>query len=294
MKKTEVVNNRLPKHLKKRLTLSGANEKVKDVLKKYSLYTVCQSAICPNLCECFSKGTATFMIMGNVCTRNCSFCAVKTGTPQSLNLDEPMNLARASVELQLKHIVITSVTRDDLSDGGAEHFAQCISEIRAQMPNVIIEVLTPDFLGSLEALEIVITAKPDIFNHNVEIVPRLYPQVRPAANYERSLAVLHNAKNIDNSIYTKSGLMVGLGEREDEVISVMQDLRAADCDFVTIGQYLAPSKNHYPVVEYIQPEQFARYKIIAQEMGFQYAASDVFVRSSYQAEEFFNFAEKLI
>lgn len=278
---------RLPSHLKRSRIRTQSSVKVKEILKSLNLNTVCQSALCPNQCECFAKGTATFMILGNVCTRNCLFCAVQSGDPESINSDEPENIAKAVKELNLKHVVITSVTRDDLADGGAEQFAQTILKIRNVNPDIVIEVLIPDFKGDIDLLKIVLKAKPDILNHNVETVPRLYSQVRPDAIYERSLELLKNSKVIDESIYTKSGIMVGMGENEDEVIEVMKSLRVVGVDFITIGQYLAPSRKHFPVAEYITPEQFKKYKEAADKIGFKHTASDFFVRSSYQAEESF-------
>lgn len=266
------------------------NEKYKgiaDLLKKYSLNTVCDQASCPNSGECYNKGTATFMLLGKNCTRNCSFCNVTKALPECVNSDEPKNIAKAVSELKLKHVVITSVTRDDLSDGGAEHFAQTVNEIRNLNPLVSIEVLIPDFKGSTVSLKKVLDSKPDVLNHNVETIARLYPDVRPNAKYETSLSLLKNVKLLtkQDEIATKSGFMVGLGETMEEVEILLNDLKNHDCDIVTIGQYLRPSKNHYPVYEYVKPEIFAEYKRIALSLGFAHVESGPLVRSSYNAHE---------
>ena len=264
----------------------GENRKqVEEILNRLSLHTVCEEANCPNLMECFCKKTATFMILGNVCTRKCTFCNVMKGSTVPIDRNEPSNIASAVKELGLKHVVITSVTRDDLPDGGAGHFADVIRAIRSIDRQVTIEVLIPDFLGCLSSLKEVITAKPDIINHNVETIPRLYPSVRPMAVYSRSLELLKNVKEIDPSILTKSGIMVGLGEERDEAIEVFRDLRMNRCDMLTVGQYLAPSKNHHPVVEYVHPEVFDQYKQIGEEIGFYHVASAPLVRSSYMADK---------
>jgi len=258
---------------------------VEKILRKLSLYTVCEEANCPNLGECFNKKTATFMILGRYCTRNCTFCNVKKVIPLPLDIKEPSNIAEAVKEWQLKYIVITSVTRDDLPDGGAGHYANVIKAIRDVNSGTLIEVLIPDFQGDLKSLQKVVEAKPDVINHNVETVPRLYPEVRPMAVYERSLELLANVKILNNKIITKSGIMLGLGECQDEVISVFKDLRNKNCDFLTIGQYLAPSKNHHPVIKYYHPDIFKNYKRLALEAGFKSVASAPFVRSSYNANE---------
>lgn len=260
-------------------------EYVEDMLKNLHLNTVCDEAACPNRGECFGRKTATFMILGSVCTRNCTFCNVSKGTVQQVDENEPGRVAQAVKALGLKHAVITSVTRDDLPDGGAEHFARVIESIRNTAPGVTIEVLIPDFQGSVEALKKVVDARPEIINHNVETVPGLYREVRPMADYQRSLNVLKNVKEMDSSIYTKSGIMVGLGETGEQVVSVMGDLRGVNCDFLTIGQYLAPSAKHHPVIEYIHPNQFKAYEEKAYELGFLYVASGPLVRSSYMAEQ---------
>lgn len=261
---------------------------VESLLKKLSLHTVCEEANCPNRMECFSRKTATFMILGRVCTRNCTFCNVEKNAPQPVDPNEPLHVAEAVKELHLRHVVITSVTRDDLPDGGAAHFTQVITEIKKLDGKVIVEVLIPDFEGDRSALSKVVEVKPEIINHNVETVPRLYPTVRPMALYGRSLELLRNVKSMDKSIFTKSGIMLGLGEQEEEVLKVLEDLRAVDCDFITIGQYLAPSKKHHPVVEYVHPDVFEKYRVLCLEMGFKYVASGPLVRSSYQADKAFN------
>ncbi|HET6455273.1 MAG TPA: lipoyl synthase [Armatimonadota bacterium] len=254
-------------------------------LGSMGLHTVCQSASCPNIGECFSKGTATFMILGNVCTRTCGFCGVRHGDPLPLDAEEPRHVAEAAARMALKYVVVTSVTRDDLADGGAAHFAETIRQIKGMIPGVRVEVLIPDFGGDPDALRTVLEARPCVLNHNVETVPRLYPIVRPAADYQRSLALLETAKAIEPSVYTKSGLMVGLGETKEEVIALLRDLRSRDCDLVTIGQYLRPSKSNLSVAEYIRPTQFEEYRAIGESLGFRFTASGPFVRSSYHAEE---------
>lgn len=258
---------------------------VKGILNRLSLHTVCQEANCPNLMECFSKKTATFMILGNRCTRNCRFCNVTMGKPEPVDEEEPMNVANAVKELGLKYVVITSVTRDDLDDGGAGHFVKVIENIKEINPSTIVEVLIPDFKGNELALKKVVEAKPEVINHNVETIPRLYPTVMPTAVYKRSLKLLENVKKMDKNILTKSGIMLGLGETEDEVVELMKDLLEVGCDMLTIGQYLQPSKKHPPVIEYIHPDQFERYKKIGMDLGFKYVASAPLVRSSYHAGE---------
>jgi lipoic acid synthetase len=277
--------NRKPEWLRIRVRNNGDISQVEGILQRLSLHTVCEEANCPNRMECFSRKTATFMILGRVCTRNCRFCNVEGGIPEPVDDDEPEHAADAVKELGLLHSVITSVTRDDLPDGGAGHFARTIRAIRDKCPGTIVEVLIPDFKGDKAALETVVKAAPDIINHNVETVPRLYRGVRPQACYERSLQVLQNVKSMNDKIYTKSGIMVGLGESRDEVIEVFKDLRDAGCDFLTVGQYLAPSEKHYPVKEYVHPDVFADYRQIALDVGFAYAASSPLVRSSYNASE---------
>ncbi|MGI6553773.1 MAG: lipoyl synthase [Clostridia bacterium] len=276
-----------PPWMKKKLpALAGNVVATKQLLDKLGLKTVCQSALCPNLGECFARRTATFMILGDRCTRNCRFCAVSSDTPSPVDPGEALRVAQAAAQLNLKHVVVTSVTRDDLPDGGAGHFAATIRAIRQYLPGAVIEVLVPDFNGEINALKTVIQAEPDIFNHNLETVSRLYPLVRPQSEYLRSLSVLEKAKDLSPGIYTKSGIMVGLGEREEEVISLMEDLRHINCDILTIGQYLQPSKKHVEVVEYVHPRVFEKYRRAGEKMGFLYVASSPYVRSSYNAGEF--------
>lgn len=258
---------------------------MKGLLGKLALHTVCQSAKCPNLPECFSRGTATFMILGDICTRNCRFCAVEKGMPRPLDPEEPHRVAQAAQALGLSHVVVTSVSRDDLPDGGAEHFAATIRAIRRALPEAGVEVLIPDFKGDLDALRTVVEAGPDVLNHNLETVPRLYPRVRPQADYRRSLKVLKVAKEFDGTLLTKSGLMLGLGEEKGEILKVMEDLRRVGCDLLTLGQYLAPSEEHHPVIRFIPPEEFDKLKLKGEEMGFSKIASGPPVRSSYQAGE---------
>ena len=277
-----------PSWLKKRFVINSQQNRVYELLKGLNLHTVCQSALCPNIAECFGKGTATFMILGDTCTRNCRFCAVTGGTPQPVDKDEPKRLAIAVRELNLKHVVITSVTRDDLPDGGAEHFANTIDELHKEVPQVTVEVLTPDFQGDEDALRKVIISRPDIFNHNVETVPRLYPTVRPMADYDRSLHVLKKAGELDPGILTKSGIMLGLGETRAEVSEVMENIREAGCSILTVGQYLKPSKAHLKIVKYIHPQTFSEIEEEAKDLGFLYVASAPFVRSSFNAAEAFD------
>lgn len=258
-------------------------ERLGRELGAMGVHTVCQSARCPNLGECFGRGTATFMILGDRCTRDCRFCAVEHGAPAPVDPDEPRRVAEAAARLGLRHIVVTSVTRDDLSDGGASHFAATIAAVRELLPGARVEVLVPDFGGDWEALQLVLAAAPDVLNHNVETVPRLYPQVRPMADYRWSLELLRRAREAGAAPVTKSGFMVGLGESEREVAAVLGDLRGAGVAAVTIGQYLQPTRCHLPVVEYVAPGQFAVYGQRAREMGFQHVMSGPLVRSSYHA-----------
>jgi lipoic acid synthetase len=281
-----VTNLRKPSWLIKRLPPDAAISEVRALLRQQSLHTVCENAMCPNLGECFARKTATFLILGNVCTRHCGYCAVESGSPLPVDPEEPARVAETASNLGLKHVVVTSVTRDDLPDGGANHFAETIRAIRRRCPSTAIEVLIPDFRGSEDALRIVLEAEPDILNHNVETVQRLFPTVRPQGSYERSLELLDRAKRALTHGFTKSGLMVGLGEREDEVVQVMRDLRKVDCDIFTVGQYLRPSKNHLEVQEYYPPESFDRMKVEGESMGFLFVASGPFVRSSYNADQF--------
>lgn len=259
--------------------------KVERLLKGLSLHTVCEEAACPNKMECFNKGTATFMILGSNCTRNCKFCNVTKENPTPVDIEEPLNLAKATKELGLRHVVITSVTRDDLEDGGSTQFSECVNRVREEAKRTTIEVLIPDFQGSWDNLQRVVVSAPEIINHNVETVPRLYPTVRPMADYKQSLKVLSDVKEMNPRIFTKSGIMLGLGEKEEEVVRLFADLREVGCDFLTVGQYLAPSKNHHPVIEYIHPDIFKMYEKVALEMGFKHVASGPFVRSSYNAEQ---------
>ena len=256
---------------------------MRKLTRDLKLHTICESAHCPNRPECFAEGTATFMILGDVCTRNCTFCAVKYGKPQAPDPREPEHIVEAVNKLGLRYVVITSVTRDDLPDGGSSHFAQTIKAIHKYDPKIMVEVLIPDFRGSLSALQNVIDARPAVLNHNVETVPRLYPEVRSQAKYQRSLEVLRQAKLLDGRLLTKSGLMLGLGESRQEVIEVMTNLRQASCDILTIGQYLPPSLKHHEVVRYIPPEEFDEYQNMGREMGFVSVFSGPLVRSSFHA-----------
>ena len=260
-------------------------DKLKSTLRDQRLFTVCEEAQCPNLGECFNHGTATFMIMGQICTRRCPFCDVAHGKPKVLDVDEPKHLADTIKKMQLKYVVITSVDRDDLRDGGANHFKQCIDAVRKHTPSVKIEILTPDFRGRVDkALEVFKSCPPDVFNHNLETVPSLYPKVRPGASYEYSLELLKAFKQQHPGVTTKSGLMLGVGESEKQVIDVLKDLRAHQVDMLTLGQYLQPSKHHLAVEAYIHPDQFEKYKDIATELGFSQVASGPMVRSSYHAD----------
>lgn len=261
--------------------------KVGRVLDKYALNTVCEQAGCPNRGECFRRSTATFMLLGSHCTRNCAFCNIEHSLPEPVDPAEPEHVARAAAELGLRHVVVTSVTRDDLDDGGAGHFAATVRAIRGLNPGVVIEVLIPDFQGDGQALQTVLDSKPDILNHNVETVPELYGEVRPAAVFSRSIELLRRVKERAAGMFTKSGFMLGLGEEEAQVVSLLQELRRVRCDIVTIGQYLQPSLSHYPVKEYVHPDQFEKYKKIALDMGIPCVASGPLIRSSYHAEEDF-------
>ncbi|HLD95732.1 MAG TPA: lipoyl synthase [Alphaproteobacteria bacterium] len=262
------------------------------LMKEHKLHTVCEEAACPNIGECWSKKHATVMILGDVCTRACAFCNIKTGKPNLLDPHEPERVAKAVSKMNLSHVVITSVDRDDLEDGGAIHFAHVIENIRALCPTVTIEVLTPDFLRKEGALEIVVKARPDVYNHNLETVPRLYPTVRPGARYFHSLNLLNRVKELDPTIFTKSGIMVGLGEARQEVFQVMDDLRAANVDFMTIGQYLQPTPKHYPIAEFVTPSQFEEYKLMGQGKGFLLIAATPLTRSSYHAGKDFELLKK--
>jgi lipoic acid synthetase len=278
---------RLPEWLRLKLPTSDSFSRTRALLDELKLHTVCESAKCPNHWECWSKGTATFMIAGDRCTRACGFCAVSTAKPLALEADEPARVAEATRRMKLKHVVITAVARDDLKDGGAEHFRQTIEKVRELNPEIVIEVLVPDFLDNDIAIENVLAANPHIYNHNLETVRRLTPSVRHRATYDRSLSVLKKVKaKRGDSIHTKSGIMLGLGETEPELFEAMRDLRNSNCDLLTLGQYLQPTLKHLPVVEFVSPEKFAEYKIVAEEMGFVHVASGPMVRSSYHADEF--------
>jgi len=271
---------RLPEWLRIKLPTSDTFAGTRSLLDELKLHTVCESAKCPNHWECWSKGTATFMIAGDRCTRACGFCAVSTAKPLALEVDEPLRVAEATRRMILKHVVITAVARDDLKDGGAEHFQQTIEKVRELNPGIVIEVLVPDFLDNDACIEMVLAANPHIYNHNLETVRRLTPSVRHRATYDRSLSVLAKVKaKRGDTIYTKSGIMLGLGEQEEEVLQAMRDLRASGCDILTLGQYLQPSLKHLPVVEFVSPEKFAEYKLRAEELGFVHVASGPMVRS---------------
>lgn len=274
-----------PEWLKVRGSGASARQEVAELLSDLSLNTVCHEAACPNIGECFGRKTATFMILGIQCTRHCRFCNVLDGSPESVNLEEPQNLAKAVKRLKLKHVVVTSVTRDDLPDGGAAQFARTIWAIRRMSPETTIEVLIPDFKMNEEALDIVIEARPDIIAHNMETIESLYEDVRPEADYQQSLNVISYIKKRNPAILTKSGIMLGLGEEKDQVLKELRDLRDVACDFLTVGQYLAPTKEHHPVLRYIHPGEFKAYEEAAYEMGFGYVASGPLVRSSYHADE---------
>jgi len=260
---------------------------MRRLLRGLNLHTVCESALCPNIGECFGRNTATFLILGNVCTRNCTFCAIKKGHPFPLDEDEPQHLLEAAERLGLRYVVITSVTRDDLADGGASHFARVINLLHKNSDGAKVEVLIPDFLGSVEALKTVVEAHPEVINHNAETVPRLYREVKPKAGYSRSVELLLRVKQLDPSIVTKSGLILGFGETKEEVIEVMSDLRKAKCELLTLGQYLQPSVRHHPVVRFVPPEEFSQYEQIGKDMGFLGVVSAPLVRSSYKAAELY-------
>ncbi|MCL2140999.1 MAG: lipoyl synthase [Dehalococcoidia bacterium] len=278
---------KLPEWFKQKPPKAGELKHVERLISSLELHTVCQGAHCPNMWQCFASGTATFMILGNICSRNCTFCAVDKGTPLPVDADEPQNIAHAVKALGLNYVVITCVTRDDLSDGGATHFVETIKELRKSSPNLKIEVLVSDFNGNQKAIEIVARASPQVFAHNLETVPGLYQFVRPMANYQRSLDVLAQAKNINPRMVTKSGIMLGLGESQPEVLEVMQDLRKVGCELLSIGQYLAPSELHHQIAEFITPKQFYELERIGLNIGFKAVASAPLVRSSYKAGELF-------
>ena len=277
-----------PNWIRVKAPTSAGYKKTRDIMRDNTLVTVCEEAGCPNVGECWSQGHATMMIMGDICTRGCSFCNIATGKPSNLDIFEPGRVAVAVKKLGLKHVVITSVDRDDLSDGGADHFAQTIRAVRKQSPSTTIEILTPDFLKCADdTLEIVVKAKPDVFNHNLETVPGLYPKVRPGARYFHSLRLLQRVKELDRTMFTKSGIMVGLGEDRQSVMQVMDDLRSANVDFITIGQYLQPSVKHYPLERYYHPDEFKELELIAKSKGFLLVSSSPLTRSSYHADEDF-------
>lgn len=275
-----------PEWLRVRMPISPEVNRIKETLRRHKLSTVCEEASCPNLGECFHGGTATFMIMGDICTRRCPFCDVAHGRPNPLNADEPRELAEAIAEMRLKYVVITSVDRDDLRDGGADHFAQCISELRQRMPSLEIEVLVPDFRGRMEvALEILQQTPPDVFNHNLETAPSLYKKVRPGADYQWSLDLLKRYKALRPEVKTKSGLMLGVGETNEEVLQVMRDMRAHDVDMLTLGQYMQPSRNHLPIDRWVTPSDFDFLAREGYKIGFKHVASGPLVRSSYHADK---------
>ena len=277
---------RKPEWMRVRLSTSTKVQTIKGILRKHKMATVCEEAACPNLHECFSNGTATFMIMGEICTRRCPFCDVGHGKPNPLDANEPKNLALAINEMGINYVVITSVDRDDLRDGGAQHFADCIREAKLLTPELQVEVLVPDFRGRMApALEILTATPPDVFNHNMETVPRLYREARPGANYEWSLKLLKDYKALNPNVPTKSGLMVGLGETKEELLRTLDDLRAHDVDMLTVGQYLQPSLSHLPVDRFVHPDEFAEYTAYAESIGFKQAACGPLVRSSYHADK---------
>jgi lipoic acid synthetase len=278
---------RKPAWIRVKAPVSREYQETATLMRTHKLNTVCEEAACPNIGECWAKKHATIMILGDVCTRACTFCNIKTGRPDLLDPHEPERVGEAVGKMGLTHIVITSVDRDDLDDGGATHFAQTIQAIRATAPNTTIEILTPDFLRKEGAIEIVVAAKPDVYNHNLETVPRLYSEVRPGARYFHSLRLLDQVKKIDPTMFTKSGIMVGLGETKTEVYQVMDDLRAANVDFITIGQYLQPTPKHHPLIDFITPDEFAEYASMARGKGFLMVAASPLTRSSYHAGDDF-------
>ena len=295
----EKVNNPInpikkkPKWIRTKILDSQNYFKTQELINKKKLHTVCQEANCPNISECWSKKHATFMVMGDTCTRACAFCNVKTGKPTFLDPLEPTKIAQATKELKLKHVVITSVDRDDLADGGAEHFSKIILETRKMNKQTTIEVLTPDFLRKGDSYKKIVEAKPDVFNHNIETVPSLYLRVRPGSRYFASINLLKSVKTINQRIFTKSGIMLGLGETRDEILQVMDDLLVANVDFLTIGQYLQPSVKHYPLDRYVHPDEFDELKLIALSKGFLIVASSPLTRSSYHADKDFSKMKKL-
>ncbi|HEY9793886.1 MAG TPA: lipoyl synthase [Candidatus Obscuribacterales bacterium] len=282
--------DRLPPWVRRTVLNTEENRQTRKILKSQGLNTICESGRCPNKGECWAKGTATFMLMGSVCTRTCRFCAVNKGKPEALDPTEPTRIVEAAKQMGLRHVVLTSVNRDELPDQGANHFATTITLLYQSVPAIAVEVLTPDFQGRRDCIEIVLSAKPTVYNHNVETVPRLYKRVRPGSKYRRSLDVLQMSKQVDAGIHTKSGLMLGLGETKEEVLEVMRDLRSVNCDFLTLGQYLRPTRDNLPVHRYVTPEEFDEFGKLGWEMGFKMVHSGPLVRSSYHAGEL---AEKL-
>ncbi|MEE9317186.1 MAG: lipoyl synthase [Rhodospirillales bacterium] len=278
---------RKPPWIRVKAPTSKGYGETKALMRELGLNTVCEEAACPNIGECWERKHATVMILGDICTRACAFCNVATGKPGAVDAKEPENLAVSVAKLGMRHLVITSVDRDDLADGGADQFVRCVRRIRETTPDTTIEVLTPDFRDKPGALEAVIAAGPDVFNHNLETVPRLYPSIRPGARYFESLKLLENAKTLDSQIFTKSGIMVGLGEERDEILQVMDDLRSADVDFLTIGQYLAPTRRHAPVDRFVTPAEFDEFRQIGEKKGFLRVASSPLTRSSYHADKDF-------
>ncbi len=285
------MGDRLPSWFKQRRAEPEVMLPIEGLLDRLNLNTVCKSALCPNITDCFSRKTATFLILGDICTRHCNFCAVKKGCPLPVDDKEPQHLAEAVDRLNLNYVVITSTTRDDLPDGGVSQFIKAIRMLHKQRPGTYVEVLIPDFLGSSEAIRTLVESHPEVINHNLETVPRLYPKVRPEAGYSRSLDLLSSVKKLNPKIVTKSGLMLGLGEETEEVLEVMKDLRNANCDLLTLGQYLQPSARHLPVARYISPEEFHELGVTAKEMGFVEAASMPLVRSSFRAAELYRKAK---
>lgn len=281
-----------PPWLRKNLPRGGTSQPVRRLLRKNRLHTVCEEALCPNIWECFSRGTATFLIMGPVCTRGCRFCAIPRGTPDSPDPEEPSRIASAARDMGLEYVVITSVTRDDLPDGGATFFAQMILKIHEKIPGARVEVLIPDFRGDPQALALVIGACPDVLNHNIETVPRLYPSARPEASYPRSLEILEHAKKEAPTIPLKSGMMLGLGETSEEIEQTLRDLARVGCDLLTLGQYLQPSKEHLPVKRFVHPDEFDEWRAAALGMGFSAVVSGPLVRSSYRADELYHTVKK--
>ena len=291
--KPDNISPKKPFWLKVKAPQGKIFDETKGLLDDLNITTVCEEASCPNIGNCWSKKHATMMIMGDICTRACSFCNVATGKPNKLDLSEPIRVAKSVARLNLNHVVITSVDRDDLYDGGADHFVATITDIRKYSPNTSIEILTPDFLKKNGALQKVINAKPDVFNHNLETVPRLYPTVRPGARYFHSLSLLAKVKEVDPNIFTKSGIMVGLGESQNEIYQVMDDMRSADIDFLTIGQYLQPTIKHHKVEKFVHPDEFDKYKKVALSKGFLLVSSSPLTRSSFHASEDFEKLKKI-